>query len=158
MGREEALTEIVALQNRIASGRAETLADAAVLLRRLAVDADTEGPSLRGLLASVLAVVEREVDAESTPAAETAAYPTASPDQDRRARRRDGDPHQGLVSDSLSGSSDPFPARRQDCRAPALIFGAACLRRTLFSATSNTARQTRRSIESATVTHAVNLK
>ena len=71
--REEGLSEIVALRQRIASGRAVTLADAAVLLRPLAVDADTEGPSLRGLLASVLAVVEREVDAESTPAAETAA-------------------------------------------------------------------------------------
>ncbi len=48
------------------------MADAAVQLRRLAVDADTEGPSLRGLLgepdlrglvASVLAVVERAADA-----------------------------------------------------------------------------------------------
>ncbi len=47
-------------------------------LRRLAVEADTEGPSphglfgepgKRGLVASVLAVVEREVDSESTPTA-----------------------------------------------------------------------------------------
>ncbi len=73
--REEALSEIVSPWQRIGTGRAETLADAAVQLRRLAVEADTEGPSLRGLLgepdmrglvASVLAVVEREVDAESS--------------------------------------------------------------------------------------------
>ncbi len=79
--REEALSEIMALRHRIATGRAETLADAAVQLRRLAVEADTEGPSLSGLfgepdmrdlVASVLAVVEREADAAGTPAAETA--------------------------------------------------------------------------------------
>ena len=66
------------LRQRIAIGRAKTLADAAVQFRRLAVEAEAEGPSLRGLLgepdmrglvASVLAVVEREADAESTPAA-----------------------------------------------------------------------------------------
>ena len=53
-------------------GNAKTLADAAVQLRRLVVEAEAEGPSLRGLLAepdmrrlvaSVLAVVEREADA-----------------------------------------------------------------------------------------------
>ena len=80
--REEALSEVAALRQRIATGRAERLADAAVQLRRLAVEAEAEGPSLRGLLgepdmrelvASVLAVVERKADAESTPAAETAA-------------------------------------------------------------------------------------
>ncbi len=76
--RENALSEIMALRHSIATGRAETLADAAVQLRRLAVEADTEGPSLCGLLgepdmreliASVKAVVEREVDAVSAPAA-----------------------------------------------------------------------------------------
>ncbi len=36
--REEALSEIVALRNLIAHGRAETLADAAVQLRRRAKD------------------------------------------------------------------------------------------------------------------------
>ncbi len=80
--REEALSEIMVLRQRIATGRALTLADAAVQLRRLAVEAEEEGPGLRGLLgepdmrglvASVLAVVEREADAVSTPAAETAA-------------------------------------------------------------------------------------
>ncbi len=76
--REEALSEIRSLRQRIATGRAETLADAAVQLRRLAVEAETEGPSLRGrlgepdmrgLVASVLAAVEREAGAEITPAA-----------------------------------------------------------------------------------------
>ena len=38
--REEALYEIAALRQRIATGRAETLADAAVQLRRLAVEAE----------------------------------------------------------------------------------------------------------------------
>ncbi len=82
--REDALSEIATLRHRIATGRAQTLADAAVQLRRLVAEADTEGSSLRGLLgepdmrklvASVLAVVEREADAESTPAAESAASP-----------------------------------------------------------------------------------
>ncbi len=76
--REEALSEIAALRGRIATGRAATLADAAAQLRRLAVEADTEGPNLsgllgepdmRGLVVSVLAVVEREADAAGTPAA-----------------------------------------------------------------------------------------
>ncbi len=58
------------------------MADAAVQLRRLAVEAETEGPSLRGLLAgpdirglgaSVLAVVEREADAAVALVAETVA-------------------------------------------------------------------------------------
>ncbi len=69
--REDALSQIVALRDRIAGGRAETLADAAAQLRRLVVEAEAEGPSLRGLLAepdacglvaSVLAVVEREAN------------------------------------------------------------------------------------------------
>lgn len=68
--REDTLSEIVALRDRIARGRAETLADAAAQLRRLVVMADEEprphalmaSPGARGLVASVLAVVEREVD------------------------------------------------------------------------------------------------
>ncbi len=68
--REEALSEIVALHQRIVSGRAETLADAAAQLRRLAVMANERPephallapPSARSLVASVLAVVERVVD------------------------------------------------------------------------------------------------
>ena len=67
---EDALFKIVALRNRIASGRAETLADAAVQLRRLAVMADEEprphvllaSPDARRLVASVLDVVEREAE------------------------------------------------------------------------------------------------
>ncbi len=64
--REGALSEIIALRQRIATSRAGTFADAAVQLRRLAIEAETEGPSLRGLLAgpdmrglvaSVLAVI-----------------------------------------------------------------------------------------------------
>ncbi len=47
--REDALSEIMVLRHSIATGRAETLADAAVQLRRLVAEADTEGPSLRGL-------------------------------------------------------------------------------------------------------------
>ncbi len=46
--REKALSEIITLCQRIATSRAETLADAAVQLRRLAIEAETEGPSLRG--------------------------------------------------------------------------------------------------------------
>ncbi len=49
--REDALSGIVALRDRIVTARAETLVDAAVQLRRLAVEAETEAPSLRGLLA-----------------------------------------------------------------------------------------------------------
>ncbi len=68
--REDALSEIVVLQDRITRGRAETLADAAAQLRRLVVMADEEPcphallepPDMRGLVASVLVVVEREVD------------------------------------------------------------------------------------------------
>lgn len=72
--REEALSEIVTLHQRIVAGHAETLADAAAQLRRLAVMAD-ERPSAhtllapssaRDLIASVLAVVEREVEQGAT--------------------------------------------------------------------------------------------
>ena len=45
--REEALSEIVAICQRIASGRAETLADAAVQLRRLVVMAEARTPAAR---------------------------------------------------------------------------------------------------------------
>ncbi len=79
--REEALCEIQSFRQRIATGRAETLADAAVQLRRLAAEAEDEPqlhalmalPDARGLVASVLAVVERAADAAGTPAAESAA-------------------------------------------------------------------------------------
>ena len=65
--REEALSEIVTLHQRIVTGRAKTLADAAAQLRRLAVLADERPdahalltpPSARQLIASVLEVVER---------------------------------------------------------------------------------------------------
>ena len=68
--REDALSEIVTLHQRIVAGRAETLADAAAQLRRLAVMADERPtahallapPSARQLVASVLVVVEREAD------------------------------------------------------------------------------------------------
>ena len=58
------------------------MADAAVQLRRLAVEAETEGPRLRGLLAepdmrglvaSVLAVVEREAGGADALVVETVA-------------------------------------------------------------------------------------
>ncbi len=49
--REDALSGIVDLRDRIVTARAETLVDAAVQLRRLAVEAETEALSLRGLLA-----------------------------------------------------------------------------------------------------------
>ena len=66
--RDDALSEIVTLRQRIVTARAETLADAAVQLRRLAVEAEAEGsslremlaePDMRRLVASVLAAVER---------------------------------------------------------------------------------------------------
>ena len=68
--REDTLSGIVTLRNRIVTGRAETLADAAAQLRRLMVMADEEPrphallepPDVRGLVASVLAAVEREAD------------------------------------------------------------------------------------------------
>lgn len=68
--REDALSEIVVLQDRIVRGRAETLADAAAQLRRLVVMAAEEPhphallepPDVRGLVASVLAAVERAAD------------------------------------------------------------------------------------------------
>ena len=68
--REDALSEIVVLHQRIVAGRAETLADAAAQLRRLAVMADERPdphallapPGARSLVASVLAVVERAVE------------------------------------------------------------------------------------------------
>ncbi len=68
--RSVALLDVETLQQRIMRARAATLADAAVQLRRLAVMADAEprphallaSPDARGLVASVLAVVEREVD------------------------------------------------------------------------------------------------
>ena len=71
--REDALSEIVALRNRIVTARAETLADAAVQLRRLEVMADEDPqphvllavPDARRLVASVLAVVEREAGYEA---------------------------------------------------------------------------------------------
>ncbi len=74
--REEALSDICALRQRIAGARAETLADAAAQLRRLVVMTEA-GPQVRALLAlpdvrhlvaSVLAVVERAADGESAPA------------------------------------------------------------------------------------------
>ena len=49
--REEALSGIVALRDRIVTARAETLADAAVQLRRLEVMAEEE-PRPRALLES----------------------------------------------------------------------------------------------------------
>ena len=68
--REEALSDICTLRQHIASARAETLADAAAQLRRLA--AMTEAgpqprallalPDVRRLVASVLAAVERAAD------------------------------------------------------------------------------------------------
>ncbi len=69
--REGALSEIVTLRDRIGPARAETLADTAVRLRRLVVMAEETprprallaSPDVRGLVASVLAVVEREADA-----------------------------------------------------------------------------------------------
>ena len=80
--REDALSGIVALRNRIVTARAETLADAAVQLRRRPGDltklnlssperkveesrqhALPTSPDARGLVASVLAVVERAADA-----------------------------------------------------------------------------------------------
>ena len=75
--REEALAEILALRSRIATAHAETLADAAAQLRRLAAmtEADAQSrtllalPDVRRLVASVLAVVERAVDGKSAPAA-----------------------------------------------------------------------------------------
>ncbi len=78
--REDALSEIMTVRQRIATGRAETLADAAVQLRRLAVEAEEEPrphalmalPDSRALVASVLAVVEREADAAGAPVAEGA--------------------------------------------------------------------------------------
>ncbi len=61
--REEALSGIAVLRDRIVTARAETLVDAAVQLRRLVVMAE-EVPWPRALLVtSVLAVVEREADA-----------------------------------------------------------------------------------------------
>ncbi len=68
--RQDVLSEIVTLRNSIATGRADTLADATVQLRRLVVMADEEprphallaSPGARSFVASVLAVVEREAD------------------------------------------------------------------------------------------------
>ncbi len=68
--REEALSEVVALRDRIVTARAENLADAAAQLRRLVVMADEEprphsllaSADACRLIASVLAVVEREAD------------------------------------------------------------------------------------------------
>ncbi len=68
--RSVALLDVETLQLRIMRARAATLADAAVQLRRLMVSADVEPrphallapPDARSLVASVLAVVEREVD------------------------------------------------------------------------------------------------
>ena len=70
--REDALSGVAALRDRIITSRAETMAGAAVQLRRLAVEAEAEGssvhemlaePDMRRLVASVLAVGEREADA-----------------------------------------------------------------------------------------------
>ena len=66
--REEALSEIVSLHQHIVAGRAETLADAAAQLRRLVVIAQERpdprallsSPGARSLVASVLAVLEKE--------------------------------------------------------------------------------------------------
>ncbi len=63
--REDALSEIVALRQRIASGHAVTLADAAVQLRRLAAMDEDDlkmllfSAPMGSLVASVLAAVER---------------------------------------------------------------------------------------------------
>ncbi len=61
IGREHslALDAIGALQRRITVVRAETLADAAVQLRRLGAMAGDDDPEMMLLVASVLAVVER---------------------------------------------------------------------------------------------------
>ena len=71
--RSIALLDVETLQQRILRARAATLDDAAVLLRRLAALADADEapnprglfaePDVRRLVASVLAVVEREADA-----------------------------------------------------------------------------------------------
>ena len=67
--REDALSGIAALRDRIITSRAGTLADAAVQLRRLVVMAEAEGsilrelvaePDVRRLVASVLAVVDHK--------------------------------------------------------------------------------------------------
>ena len=73
--REEALSDFANLQYRIITAQAETLADAAAQLRRLAVMANERPtahallapPSARRLVASVLAVVERVVDGTAGP-------------------------------------------------------------------------------------------
>ncbi len=66
--RKEALCEIVTLRQRIVTGRAETVADAAVQLRRLAAMTEVEDstslhsllatPDVRGLVFSALHAVE----------------------------------------------------------------------------------------------------
>ncbi len=69
--RSDTLSEIGRLQQRIVQAQAVSLEDAAVQLRRLVVMAEETprpralltSPVARGLLASVLAVVEREADA-----------------------------------------------------------------------------------------------
>ena len=71
--REDALSGIAALRDRIITSRAKTLADAAVQLRRLVVMAEETprprvllgSPDVRGLIASLLAVVEREAGNEA---------------------------------------------------------------------------------------------
>ena len=70
--RSIALLDVETLQQRIMRARAESLDDAAVLLRRLVALADADEapnprrlfaePDVRRLVASVLAVVEREAD------------------------------------------------------------------------------------------------
>ena len=70
--REDTLSGIVTLRRHIATGRAVTLADAAVQLRRLAALTEAENgaglrsvlssPGAGALVASAPAVVEREAD------------------------------------------------------------------------------------------------
>jgi hypothetical protein len=68
--REKALSAIYQLRQQIARSSAHTLANAAVLLRRLAVTMETDGdPERAGMLASALDAVERAVSVESRPAA-----------------------------------------------------------------------------------------
>ena len=84
--REDALSGIAALRDRIITSRAETLADAAVQLRRLAAMTEAENgaglhsllssPDVRGLVASALGAVERAVEAAEIGEAVASAPPS----------------------------------------------------------------------------------
>jgi hypothetical protein len=68
--REKALSAIYDLRHRIAVTPAHSLADAAVLLRRLAVTMEADDdPDRARLVASALAAVERVVSEEARPVA-----------------------------------------------------------------------------------------